>query len=830
MIDRAKAETRDAAIVAAETDAATGGADAAGHGVTREIAVTWSIGAVLAVMLLITVIGGLYVATKLNVASERAGENHELIEQSDANIRKLDQALLPVVRRLYHLEQVVQRHGFEFEMLVLDTDRETGALAAAASGVQEAFAALGDTGGGILSQELLAQIEELVAVMSAMTDELLETEDRNERFDLLLDAQDMQLQSRTTIKTASAQLEEESKRLTALAAENTSKAHHHLEEQYGTLRSVQYGAGWSLGVNLIVVIAAMLLLYRLLDRRLGRVADYANRIAGGDFDARLETTATDKIAQVAAAVGTMGKSLAALVRDGEQKNALAEEAKAKAERENWMNESLRRVSEATQGETRIERLLDQALSILCERLALSGAWVSEFNRGEALLLAACGDIDEATRSALVVEGGAMNNVARDGESRWLELPHGDTAHTLYVAALNESRNEPMVLALVFADSPDEIQKRLVKHTMVNLGVSVRAANQAQTLERNNAELRHKVDEMLAVVNAAAKGDLTREVKVSGADAIGQMSQGLNGFFKELRSHIGTIAVNAQSLTAASEQLSGVGTQIGTNAEQTSDRATAVLAVAEDVTKGVETVAAAAEQMNASIREVADNASSASAVATNGVEIATTTNATVAKLGESSNEIGNVVKVITTIAEQTNLLALNATIEAARAGEAGKGFAVVANEVKDLAKETSQATEDISNKIEAIQVDTRSAVQAIGEIGDIIGKIHEIQQRISSGVENQARTTDEITRVVAGAAQGSTEISQSVASVNQAAQDTLSGATQAQHAAQELSRTAAELQRMVGRFTYEQPREATPSGFGDRVRALSEAPVPQQKVG
>ena len=101
------------------------------------------------------------------------------------------------------------------------------------------------------------------------------------------------------------------------------------------------------------------------------------------------------------------------------------------------------------------------------------------------------------------------------------------------------------------------------------------------------------------------------------------------------------------------------------------------------------------------------------MAKNAVDVADATNQTVQKLGDSSVEIGNVIKVITSIAEQTNLLALNATIEAARAGEAGKGFAVVANEVKELAKETAKATEEISQKIEAIQGETKGAVQAIG---------------------------------------------------------------------------------------------------------------------
>ena len=86
-----------------------------------------------------------------------------------------------------------------------------------------------------------------------------------------------------------------------------------------------------------------------------------------------------------------------------------------------------------------------------------------------------------------------------------------------------------------------------------------------------------------------------------------------------------------------------------------------------------------------------------------------TNATVAKLGESSVEIGQVIKVIASMAQKIDLLALNATVEAARAGEVGAGFAVVANEVKELAKQTSNATEEISRKIEAIQTDAKAAV-------------------------------------------------------------------------------------------------------------------------
>jgi methyl-accepting chemotaxis protein len=178
-----------------------------------------------------------------------------------------------------------------------------------------------------------------------------------------------------------------------------------------------------------------------------------------------------------------------------------------------------------------------------------------------------------------------------------------------------------------------------------------------------------------------------------------------------------------------------------------------------------------------------------------------TNTTVAKLGESSAEIGNVVKVITSIAQQTNLLALNATIEAARAGEAGKGFAVVANEVKELAKQTAKATEDISRKIEAIQTDTKGAVEAIGKIGQIINQINDLQNTIASAVEEQTATTGEIGRNVVEAAKGSNEIAHNITGVAQAAQSTTEGASETKRAADDLSRMANDLQRLVGQFKF-----------------------------
>ena len=261
------------------------------------------------------------------------------------------------------------------------------------------------------------------------------------------------------------------------------------------------------------------------------------------------------------------------------------------------------------------------------------------------------------------------------------------------------------------------------------------------------------------------------------------------------------ANQASALASSAEELTAVSSQMASNAEETATQANVVSAASEQVSKNVTVVASGSDQMQASIREIAKSSNEAAKVAKTAVGVAENTNNTISKLGESSIEIGQVIKVITSIAQQTNLLALNATIEAARAGEAGKGFAVVANEVKELAKETAKATEEIGQKIEAIQGDTKGAVQAIGEISAIINQINDISNNIASAVEEQTVTTNEIGRNVGEAAKGTGEIAKNIGGVALAAQNTTQGANDTQKAAQALSGMAAQLQSLVSKFTF-----------------------------
>jgi methyl-accepting chemotaxis protein len=173
------------------------------------------------------------------------------------------------------------------------------------------------------------------------------------------------------------------------------------------------------------------------------------------------------------------------------------------------------------------------------------------------------------------------------------------------------------------------------------------------------------------------------------------------------------------------------------------------------------VAAASEQSAVAMREAAQTAAgliraiedarteveTASDVANRAAAQATLSVAATDTLSEQSQSIDSILGLIRDIAGQTNLLALNATIEAARAGDAGRGFAVVAQEVKSLANQTAQATDEIAQKISAIQNATKASVESNASIRETVGEVKLSAERIRRAMEDQAQTVTMITASV-----------------------------------------------------------------------------------
>ncbi len=325
----------------------------------------------------------------------------------------------------------------------------------------------------------------------------------------------------------------------------------------------------------------------------------------------------------------------------------------------------------------------------------------------------------------------------------------------------------------------------------------------------------------------AEGNLQKTLTITSNDELGTLAGDTNAMIRNLREMIGQILTFSGKLTGSADDLTSVSHSLDNNAEglaaksSEASEATATMnrsmldisSLANDSMQRVQNVALATGEMSSTITEIAQNAEQARSVTNKAVKTVENTTVKMNELSEAATEIGKVADVIVNIAEQTNLLSLNATIEAARAGEAGKGFAVVANEVKELAGQTNKATEDIREKIVAIQQSSNMTISEITEITQIINDINAIVVSIAGAVEEQAATTKQITEdinSVSGGIEGVTEnvdsaagISETVAADIDQIQATSKNigeeSNHIQNHATELAQLAEELNNLVGQF-------------------------------
>ena len=173
---------------------------------------------------------------------------------------------------------------------------------------------------------------------------------------------------------------------------------------------------------------------------------------------------------------------------------------------------------------------------------------------------------------------------------------------------------------------------------------------------------------------------------------------------------------------------------------------------------MQSVASAIEQLSASVGEINNNMAKSSEATAEILSKIHVSNDVSQRLIETMQSTEAIVSLIRDIAEQVNLLALNATIEAARAGDAGKGFAVVASEVKGLASQTSQATDEIAEKISSVQLNAGEVANSIQDIVASADLVNEYVNNAAGITEEQSSVTLEISASTQEASQAVKEIS------------------------------------------------------------------------
>ena len=255
----------------------------------------------------------------------------------------------------------------------------------------------------------------------------------------------------------------------------------------------------------------------------------------------------------------------------------------------------------------------------------------------------------------------------------------------------------------------------------------------------------------------------------------------------------------ETVSSASTELEASAGTLTSTAGRAEELTSVVAAASEEASSNVQSVASATEELTSSVNEISRQVQESARIAADAVDQARQTNNRVGELSKAAARIGDVVELISTIAGQTNLLALNATIEAARAGEAGRGFAVVASEVKALAEQTAKATGEIGQQITGIQAATQESVGAIRGISDTIAKLSDISSTIAAAVEEQGAATQEISRNVQKAAQGTQGVSSNITDVQRGAAETGSASSQVLSSAQSLSTESNRLKLEVDKF-------------------------------
>jgi len=276
-------------------------------------------------------------------------------------------------------------------------------------------------------------------------------------------------------------------------------------------------------------------------------------------------------------------------------------------------------------------------------------------------------------------------------------------------------------------------------------------------ERENEDLNNSVVQLLQAVAQLSNKDLTAKAPVT-ANVIGTVSDSINLLAHETGRVLSEVTSIAAQVKLSTERVKRQAESVNaTAAAERSDveRASENLVNASKVMTQVAELAAASNR-------AAEQATTSTTTALGSVnetvkgmegirESIAESEKRIKRLGERSQEITGIVNLINTIAERTHVLALNASMQAAAAGDAGRGFAVVAEEVQRLAESSRQATQQIAQLVNNIQIETSDTINTVNKtiaqvvLGSEIAarsgmQMRETQQSTASLVELVKRIT------------------------------------------------------------------------------------------
>ena len=260
---------------------------------------------------------------------------------------------------------------------------------------------------------------------------------------------------------------------------------------------------------------------------------------------------------------------------------------------------------------------------------------------------------------------------------------------------------------------------------------------------------------------------------------------------------------------------GAADQVASGSQELSSSSQQVSQGASEQAAAVEEISSSMEELASTVAQTADHARQTATISTKAAADAVDGGKAVGETVAAMQLIATKIELIEEIARQTNLLALNAAIEAARAGEHGKGFAVVASEVRKLAERSQVSAQEIKGVASASVETASNAGKLINKIVPQIQKTAELVHEIDAASNEQARGIDENARAIQQFDQ--------VIQANSAAAEEMASTSE------ELTAQAAHLQETIAFFKVETDARFRPQGRSLPPPA-SVSPVVKKKSG
>ncbi|WP_409744370.1 methyl-accepting chemotaxis protein [Ferrovibrio sp.] len=364
---------------------------------------------------------------------------------------------------------------------------------------------------------------------------------------------------------------------------------------------------------------------------------------------------------------------------------------------------------------------------------------------------------------------ALDDRIAELEAELDRIRRADTAVLDEMAALCGSIGKGVLHQRVSDHDGEEAAHRLAEHFN----------GMAETLDSVVGDLKDLFARM-------AEGDLSEGIPNSRGGDFAVMHNGVEQAIERLGNVIGTIVQAANTISAATVQLTREAKGLAESAEAQSTSLDRTAADAASLSEAARANEAAAKRAN-------QRADEARAAAQSGVQVVRRSIDAMNEMAEMSHRISEITSLINEIAFQTNLLALNASVEAARAGEAGKGFAVVAQEVRALAQRSANASKDIGAIIKQSDDKVKSGVTLVSETGTVLNRIVEAIDSMGQQLgEIEQASTDQSSRV--------NGVTHAITDMNAATRGYLSVVQRTGAAIQDIDQQVANLATQIGFVT------------------------------